>query len=93
MTDLDMWSLLVGLALPALIAVVNRSHWPSWVRALVAVATSVVAGGGTAYLTGQLTAVTWVHAALVVAVAAVGSYRLWWHPSGIAPAIEAHINP
>lgn len=93
MTDLDMWSLLVGVLLPALIAVVNRAHWVAWVKGVVAVASSALAGGVTAVLTGQLTGGTWLHAALVVAVAAVAAYRLWWKPTGIGPKIEASVNP
>jgi len=93
MSDLDMWALIVGALLPAVVAAVNRVNWPSWLKGVVAIAVSIVAGGVTALLTGQLTGVTWVHAALIVAGAALASYRLWWHPTGIALAIERTVNP
>jgi hypothetical protein len=93
MDDLTMWSLLVGVLLPPLVAVVNREHWMAAVKGLVTVGSSIAAGGVTAYLGGALTGGTWLHAALVVAVAAVGSYHAWWKPTDIAPAIEEATTP
>jgi hypothetical protein len=93
MTDQDMWALLVGALLPAGVAAINRVAWPSWLKGVVAVVVSVLAGGVTVYLTGQLNGLAWTRAALVVAFAALAAYRTWWHPTGIARAIESGINP
>jgi hypothetical protein len=92
-SDIDMWAVIVGALLPAVVAAINRVNWPPWLKGVVAIATSIVAGGVTAYLTGQLTGATWVHAGVVVAGAALATYRWWWHPTGIAPAIERTVNP
>jgi VIT1/CCC1 family predicted Fe2+/Mn2+ transporter len=86
--NLAMWSALVGALLPALVAFVNREHWPAWAKGLTAVASSVVAGGVTAWLSDGFTGKTWLQSALIVVGAALASYRLWWHPTGVAPAIE-----
>lgn len=88
MTDLEMWSLLVGVLAPFVAATVNRSTWPGWAKVIVVIVTSTIAGALTAQLAGELTGGTWLHSALVVGVAAVGSWRLIWHPSGIGPAWE-----
>lgn len=87
--DLAMWSALVGVLLPPLVAIVNQPRWPGWARAVITAAACIAAGGITAYLDGSLTGVRWLSAALIVAVAAVGSYQKFWRPSHIAPRIEA----
>ena len=33
--DLGSWAALVGILLPAVVAVLQRAHWPSWVNALI----------------------------------------------------------
>ena len=93
MSDLEMWSLLVGVLLPIVVATINRSVWPGWAKAAVVIVTSSAAGGVTAWLTGVLTGGTWLHSALVVGVAAVGSWRVFWRPSGIGPAVERATEP
>ena len=91
--SLEMLSALVGVFLPALVAVVNRSHWPSWAKGVVVVASSIAAGAVTAWLSGQLTGLRWTESALIIAGAAVVAYRHFWQPTGIAPAIEQATTP
>ncbi|MCZ7478923.1 hypothetical protein [Micromonospora sp. WMMC273] len=91
--DLAMWSLIVGFGMPPIVAVVNQPRWPGWVRALITILVCVAAGAITAYLDGSLTDRRWTTAALIVGVAAIGSYRAFWRPSGIAPAIEQTSSP
>lgn len=88
MTDLEMWSGIVGFAVPPLVAVFVQSSWPSWARALFAFAVCVLGGGVTAALTGYLQGVAPARAVLVVLFSALTFYRLFWHPSKIAPMIE-----
>jgi hypothetical protein len=91
MTDLEMWSLLVGALLPTIVAVVQQPRWPSWVRAVVGVISSIIAGFVTTWLV--LEDALWergmVHAILLVGVASWASYRNFWMPTRIAPTIEA----
>lgn len=44
LTDTTSWSLLLGFALPWLVAVVNRPWWPTWARRWVAIVASVLGG-------------------------------------------------
>lgn len=91
MTDLEMWALLVGVAIPPLVAIIQQPRWPNWFRAVVSVAASVVAGFITTYLT--LESALWeqgmIHAMLLVGVASWASYRNFWKPTTVAPVIEA----
>lgn len=88
MTDLAMWTLLVGTLLPPVIAVVQQPQWSSRVRSLVSVATCLVAGGGTAWLGGALSGTSLVTTVLTVLVTALATYTGFWKPSGIAAAVE-----
>ena len=90
---LEMLSALVGAFLPMLVAVVNQAHWPSWVKGVVVVLTSIVAGGVTSLVSGQVTGLRWTESALIIAGAAVVAYRHFWQPTGIAPAIEQATTP
>lgn len=90
---LETLSALVGSLLPMLVAVVNRSHWAPAVKGLVVVASSIVAGGVTAWINGSLTGLRWTESALIVAGSAVAAYKLWWQPTGIGPAIEKATTP
>lgn len=92
MTDLDMWSGIVGFAVPPLVAVFVQSAWPSWARALFAFAVCLIGGGVTAALTGYLHGMSPARSALVVLFSALTFYRVFWHPSTIAPRIEAATN-
>lgn len=93
LTDLDIWSMLVGFLMPPLIAVILRSHWPSQAKASVTVAACLVGGGVTAYLQGYFHGVTLIRAVLLTLGAALVFYRIFWKPSKIAPTIEAATTP
>lgn len=92
MTELDMWAALVGFAMPGVVAVVAQSKWQPWQRGLTALGSCVAAAALTAYLNGALNGLTPLRTALVVAFTAMGTYKTWWKPSGIAPAIERVTN-
>ena len=91
MTDLEMWSLLVGAILPPFVAIIQQPRWPNWFRTVVAVASSLVVGFVTTWLVeddalweqGMVTAI------LLVLVSALTTYRNVWRTTGIAPQIEA----
>lgn len=84
-----MWSLIVGFFLPPVQAVIQQSHWPERIRALVNFASCAVAAFGVVYFTGSVNFRDWVQSALVVLVAAIATYKGTWKPTGIAPTIEA----
>lgn len=91
MSDLELWSLLVGALLPPLVAVVQQPRWPNWFRAVVGVIASIIAGAITTYLVFEdaLWEQGMLHAILLVGVASWASYRNFWQPTNVAPTIEA----
>ena len=92
MTNFQMWSLVVGFALPPVLSVVQQSQWSDRLRAVVAFLACAVAGAGVAYFQGDLTGERFVEAGLVVLVTAIATYRNFWKPTGVSPAIEAKTN-
>ena len=92
MTNFQMWSLIVGFVLPPVLAVIQQSGWSDRLRAVVAFLACAVAGAGVAYFQGDLTAKRFVEAGLVVLVTAIATYRNFWKPTGVAPAIETKTN-
>lgn len=95
MTDLEMWSLLVGSLLPMLVAVIQQPTWPRWFKAVVGIASSIVAGFVTTWLTadGLLFEQGMIHAMLLTGVASWASYVSFWKPTEVAPKIEDVTSP
>lgn len=91
-TDLLMYSALVGFLLPPVLAIVIQSSWSQRAQAVVAFLACLIAGAGTAYFEADLDGRTWVSSALVVLTTGLATYRNFWKPTGIAPAIEARTN-
>lgn len=89
-TDLGMWSLLVGVAMPALVAVIEQTGWSRTLRVFIGLAASAVAAFVTTWLVegDALWNQGMFHAFLLIAVASWASYQSFWKPSNIAPRIE-----
>jgi hypothetical protein len=87
-SNLQMWSLIVGFLTPPVLAIIQQGGWSKRVRAVVAFAAAMVAGAGTAYFQGDLTGRRFVEAALVVLVATIAAYQGFWKPTDVAPTIE-----
>lgn len=91
---LALWSAVVGFVLPPVLAMVMRSSWSSQVQGLVAFTACLAAAAGTVWLQGDLgRSQDLVTSFLLIFTAAIGTYRLYWKPSGIAPSIEAKFHP
>lgn len=84
----------IGSLLPVLVALINRPHFPAWVKQLIMIGLAVVAGVITYGLkngwdftssTGLVTALLGVWAATQAA------YLLFWGKA-LAPTIEANVN-
>lgn len=86
---LMLWSTIVGFGLPPVLAVVMQAGWRSEIKGVIAFAACLVAASGTVWLQGDLESGTDLTTSfLLVFTGAIGTYRLYWRPSGIAPAIE-----
>lgn len=88
MSNLEMWALIVGFALPPVLSLLMQSGWSEQLQALVAFAACAVAGAGTAYFQGDFTGRRFVEAGLVVLVTTIATYKGFWKPTKISPAIE-----
>lgn len=79
LTEIAMWSLIVGFFMPLLIAVVQQSVNPA-IRALTAVASSAVAGLGVVYFTqpDEFHTRPVVTSILLVTVVAISMYKHFW---------------
>lgn len=81
---------IVGFVLPNAIAAINRQRWGSTVKSLMAFAICVAAALATAWFDDKLNPADIRNTIIVVFVAAIGSYHLYWKNSGITDAIEKH---
>lgn len=88
MSNLVMWSLIVGFLAPPVISVIQQPKWSDTARAVFTSIFAVVAGGATAYFNGEFRAGDIVGTILVIGVAAITFYRGFFKPTGISPAIE-----
>jgi|SRR4029079_8456219 len=88
MSNLEMWSLIVGFFLPLAIAFVMQQHWHEQLKAVVGFVICAIAGAGTAYFQGEFTGRRFIEAGLVILVTAMATYRNFWKPTGVAPTIE-----
>ncbi len=93
MSNIQMWSLIVGFFLPLAIAFLQRPNFSSPVRAGITFVVSAIAGAGTAYFQGDLTGRRFVESALVILVATIATYKGLWQPTVVAPAIERKTSP
>ena len=80
--DLGSWAALVGIALPALVAVIQRDHWPSWVNAVIFGVATVVASAvyGFVRFGHDFTWAHWQGTLLAIVVWGIGTYKLYWNP-------------
>ena len=94
MSNLQMWSLIVGFLTPLLTAAVQQPKWTSRTRALVQVAVAIVIGAGTAWFNDQIDSTKGVTTAiLVVLVASMSSYESVWKKTGATAKIEQATSP
>lgn len=91
-SEFEMYSLLVGFFLPPVLAIVQQSKWSDRLRAVVAFAACALAGAGVAYFQGDLTGKRFLTAGLIVLTTGLATYRNFWRPTGVAPAIESKTN-
>lgn len=95
MTNSEMWAIVVGFLMPLILAVWEQPNWSDPVRALWAAFWCILAGVITVYFNGGL-ALDQVHIAttiLLVLLSAIGFYKGFWKPTGVAPNIENTTSP
>jgi peptidoglycan/LPS O-acetylase OafA/YrhL len=85
--NLTLWASIAGVIAPFLVALVNQPQWPPFARAVMTLLVSVGLGAATAAVEGKLTGTRWTTAALIIAAAAVATYKTLWRQP--AAALEA----
>ena len=92
--DLALWSAIVGLFLPFLVALIQQQKWPSWANALSFGAACFLASAITEWIrTGNdWSARDFFHTFLVIFTAAIASYKLYWKPSGQIDAARSNFK-
>lgn len=86
--SIDQWTAIVGVLLPLLIAVVNRTAWGSPLRAAAALGLCLLAAAGEVWVKGQWSVGAWGQNALAIFFLVVTTYHGFWKPTGLAEAVE-----
>lgn len=89
MDNIAMWQGILGFAMPLLISVIVQTGWDDRAKSVCAFVCCVIGAVGTAALSGQLDGVDVVTGFLIVFTLAMASYKGFWKPLGIAPALTA----
>lgn len=90
--NLDMYTTIVGFFLPGLIAVINKSVWGSRVKYAVSFAIVCLAAAVHLVFMGQFSLVDVPTTILKILFMTIGTYLVFWRPSGISDKIEQSIN-
>ena len=93
MTDQEMWSLIIGVFLPVVIAFFEQPKWNDSQRAIAAVVICIVVGGIQTYLQGQFNVGALSHSILLILVAALTTYKAFWQKTQLVPYLEKLTSP
>lgn len=93
-TELAAWAAIVGTLLPLAIAMISQQGWSTKTRSLLTSVLSVLAAVGTVHFTnpGGLEAAPLVITTATILTLAGSTYRTFWKPTGIAPAVNEATN-
>jgi uncharacterized membrane protein len=91
--NLDMYVAVVGFFLPSLIAVVNRCTWAQTTKYFVSFCVVCIAVIGHLIFAGEWNVQDIPGSILKMLFMTIGSYLVFWRPSGLSDKIERNINP
>jgi len=89
--DLGNWAALVGILLPALVALLQRAKWGSLINGIIFGAACVIASViyGWIKYGSNFTWAHWEAALLAIVIWGLGTFHLYWKPSGQVDALRA----
>lgn len=90
--NLDMYVAIIGFFLPVIIAAIVKPDWPAMAKYWVSFAIVCVASFGHLWFAGQWSIVDLPGSILKMLSLTIGSYLIFWRPSGINDKIETKIN-
>jgi hypothetical protein len=83
-----LWALAVGFITPPIVSVLQEQKWSERTKALVAFGFYLLIAAVTAYFAGLWTVPDVGRLWLLIFLSASTSYRNFWKPTGVSPAIE-----
>ena len=87
-----MYQTVVGVLLPIIIATINKPDWSKYIKFYIAFFLCVVAAGIEVFYMGEFSLSDWPVSFLKILFITVGSYKVFWHGSGITDLIERNVN-
>jgi len=90
--NLDMYVAVVGFFLPSVIAIVNRCTWAQTTKYAVSFGVVCAASVGHLIFAGQWNMGDIPGSILKMLFMTIGSYLVFWRPSGISDKIEQNFN-
>ena len=91
--NIDMYVAIVGFFLPMLIAGVNRCSWPSTTKYAASFIIVCLAAAGHLIVAGEWVPTNIPLSIMKMLFMTIGSYLVFWKPSGLSDKIEAGVNP
>ena len=91
LSDIALWSIIIGFVAPLVVAFVARPALDPWAKIAIQVAFCLVVGVITAYLYGQFDGRGIVSAVLLIFAVSILAYKGFWKPTGVADSIESGI--
>lgn len=81
MTNEEMLLLIIGVLLPPLIEIVKQARFAKWINAVIVIASCLAVALGTIWARGTpINVENYAQAAIIITVAAIAAYRLYWQP-------------
>jgi len=81
MTNEEVLLLIIGVLLPPIIEIVKQKRFEGWINGLIVIATCLVIALATIWARGTPISVeNYAQAAIIITVAAIAAYRLYWQP-------------
>jgi hypothetical protein len=90
--NFEMWQIIIGLGLPLVISMIAQPAWSKAAKFWVSFALVCGAAFGDIYFSGALVLTDLGATFLKILFLAFTSYKVFWHPSGIAEGVERTIN-
>jgi hypothetical protein len=91
--DLGSWAAIIGILLPALVAILQKATWPSYINSLVFGAAVVVAS--VVYALIRFDDFTWAHwqgTFLAVLTWGIATYKTFWHPANRTDTVVSKLR-
>lgn len=82
------WNMVLGVAMPLIVALIIQSHWTKPIKASAALFTCMGASLITLFLQGKLTEFNYVFGTLGLLSQTGIYFQAFWGPTGIARALE-----